>query len=63
MASGNATYLSAAISDFIIVDTVLLETDRAQLEGCAAWRWGLQSVLDPEHPFKNGPPGFLLEAA
>ncbi|MNR94803.1 hypothetical protein D3C72_259160 [compost metagenome] len=63
VASGNATYLSAAISDFIIVDTVLLETDRAQLEGCAAWRWGLQSVLDPEHPFKNGPPGFLLEAA
>lgn len=63
VASGNAAYLSAAISDFIIFDTVLKDSDLRQVEGCAAWRWGLQSKLPVDHPYRNGPPGFLVEAA
>lgn len=59
VASGSTTYLSAAISEFIIIDTVLKDVDRRHLEGCAAWRWGLQSKLPAGHVYKNGPPGYI----
>ncbi len=58
-ASGATTYLGAAISEFIIIDTILTDINRQQLEGCAAWRWGLQSRLPADHPYKNGAPGFI----
>lgn len=56
VASGNVAYLGAAISEFIIIDTLLNASERQKVEGCAAWRWGIQSKLPVDHPFKNGPP-------
>ena len=30
--------------------------DRTKLEGYLAWKWGIQSSLPANHPYKNGPP-------
>lgn len=37
-------------------NTALTTTQRQQLEGYLAWKWGLQGQLPVTHPYKNGPP-------
>lgn len=59
VASGHVSYMAASLSDFIICDSILSDKNRRELEGCAAWRWGIQSTLPVGHAFKNGPPGYI----
>jgi len=49
-------YMSGTISEVIVYNTSLSQTQRQQVEGYLAWKWGLQSSLPGGHPFINFPP-------
>lgn len=53
---GNSRFLSGRVSEIIQTENVLSTTDRQRLEGYLAWKWGLQSNLPTDHPFKFTPP-------
>jgi hypothetical protein len=56
-AEKEGSYQSNALaSEIIIIGGILSTTDRQQLEGYFAWRWGLQANLANNHPFKFSPP-------
>ncbi len=42
--------------EHIIYDGILNTTQRQQVEGYLAWKWGLQGSLPTNHPFKRVPP-------
>jgi hypothetical protein len=44
------------ICELIIHNTALTTSQRQQVEGYLAWKWGLQSNLPANHPFKLFPP-------
>ncbi len=44
------------ICEYLIFDSVLSSTQRQQIEGYLAWKWGLQASLPSTHPFVRGPP-------
>jgi hypothetical protein len=44
------------IGEIVIVSGDLSVTDRQRLEGYLAWKWGLESNLPSDHPYKLLPP-------
>ena len=44
------------IYEVILYNSVLAEAPRQQVEGYLAWKWGLQSKLPDNHPYKNTKP-------
>ena len=42
--------------EFIVYNTSLSQTQRQQVEGYLAWKWGLRSSLPGGHPYINFPP-------
>jgi hypothetical protein len=48
---------NAYIGEIIFFTSVLAITQRQQIEGYLAWKWGLQASLPASHPFRNAPPG------
>jgi hypothetical protein len=44
------------INEIIIYPSVLTLTQRQQVEGYLAWKWGLQGNLPANHPFSKFPP-------
>ena len=48
--------------EVIFYNTALADTQRQQVEGYLAWKWGLQNSL-VNHPYKNVPPGLPWQAS
>ena len=44
------------IGEIIVYNSVLTNTQRQQVEGYLAWKWGLQSNLPGDHPYKAAAP-------
>lgn len=53
---GGSRFLSGRVSEIIQTETVLSTDNRQRLEGYLAWKWGLESNLPSNHPYKNSPP-------
>jgi hypothetical protein len=51
------------IGELIMFDRQLNDNDRQQIEGYLAWKWGLQSFLASNHPFKNLAPYLFTRLA
>jgi hypothetical protein len=60
---GLSEYYQGYVYEMIIYSTSLTDTQRQQVEGYLAWKWGLQSSLLSTHPFKNVPPGLPWQAS
>ena len=48
--------LNGTISELLIYPSFLDTGPRQQVEGYLAWKWGLQSYLPANHPYKNSAP-------
>lgn len=44
------------IGEIVIYNSYLSDANRQTIEGYLAWKWGLQSQLPANHPYKNGAP-------
>lgn len=44
-----------AMAEVLCVNSVQVDA-RQKVEGCLAWKWGIQSKLPIDHPYKNSPP-------
>jgi hypothetical protein len=51
--TANSRYLDGNISEILVYDSALSNTDRQNIEGYLAWKWGLQSALPASHPYNN----------
>ena len=49
-----------SIGEVIIYNKFLSTTERQQVEGYMAWKWGLAGSLPSNHPYKNSPPGLPI---
>jgi hypothetical protein len=49
-------YFQGFISEIIIYNTDLTTTQRQQVEGYLAWKWGLQASLSNTHPYYSAAP-------
>ena len=45
-------YLTGNVAEILIFSTVLSTTERQQVEGYLAWKWGLYDLLVAGHPYK-----------
>lgn len=45
-----------SVNEVIFYTTPLITSQRQQIEGYLAWKWGLVGNLPASHPFKNSPP-------
>ena len=54
--NGAGTYYKGIINEFIVYNTSLSQTQRQQVEGYLAWKWGLVTSLPAGHPYINFPP-------
>jgi hypothetical protein len=54
MTFGNVN-MKGYLAEVIIFTSVLSSTQRQQVEGYLAWKWGLQSSLPANHPYKTSP--------
>ena len=50
------TYFTGNISEIIVYNTPLINTDRQKVEGYLSWKWGLQANLPADHPYKSVAP-------
>ena len=50
--SDPSAFLLGDIAEMVAYDTALSETDRQNVEGYLAWKWGLQALLPTGHPWK-----------
>lgn len=59
MTSGSPSnnYLSGVIAEVVLFNRALTTTERQQVEGYLAWKWGLQSSLPVGHPYTSTAPG------
>ena len=57
----NNERLLGAIFEMIIYNTTLTTTQRQQVEGYLAWKWGLNASLPPTHPYKNTSAVFVTQ--
>ena len=48
-------YSSVRMYEVIIYNTTSTTTQRQQIEGYLAWKWGVQSTIPTTHPFKRYP--------
>lgn len=46
--------LNAYFAEVLVFNSQLSTSQREQIEGYLAWKWGLQANLPSTHPFKNG---------
>ena len=53
--NGSFYYVGYAM-EIIFYNSLLNTTERQQVEGYLAWKWGLQANLPPTHPYKNAAP-------
>jgi hypothetical protein len=53
---GNDTSMTGNISEIIMYNVPLSETDRQKVEGYLARKWGLKSSLPADHPYLMIPP-------
>ena len=44
------------IAELVFYDANISDTNRENLEGYLAWKYGLTGNLPPNHPYKNTPP-------
>jgi hypothetical protein len=51
---GNSWY--GNIHEIVSYETLLTADERQKVEGYLAYKWGLQSILPPTHPYKNTRP-------
>ena len=49
----NLVPLNGTIGEVITYNRALATTERQQVEGYLAWKWGLQGSLDPSHPYRS----------
>jgi hypothetical protein len=52
---GSYAYWPGSISEVILYNTSLTTTQRQQVEGYLAWKWGLVANLPTGHPYKTPP--------
>jgi hypothetical protein len=50
-----AVFFQGVISEVILYNISITTLQRQQVEGYLAWKWGLQSSLPANHPYKNSP--------
>lgn len=55
-ASFISDYLACSISEIIVCNSVISESDKQKAEGYLAWKWNLVSRLPSGHPYKTSPP-------
>ena len=57
-AAGNAASacLDGDICEIVVLNTVATTQSRQIMEGYLAWKWGLESNLPADHPYKYSPP-------
>jgi hypothetical protein len=48
-------FLTGVINEVIIYNVILTTSQRQQVEGYLAWKWGLQGSLPATHPYKRSP--------
>ena len=56
---GGSDTVAYNLGEIIIFDGLLNTTQTQQLEGYLAWKWGLQTSLPSDHPYKTTPPQFF----
>jgi hypothetical protein len=49
--------INSYIFEIVYYQSVLSTSDRQQIEGYLAWKWGLQSNLPSSHPYRYAPQG------
>jgi hypothetical protein len=54
--SGASGAGSFVLGDIVIYNRVLTQTERQQIEGFLAWKWGTNTYLPAGHPYKSTPP-------
>ena len=54
----SSAYTDGAICEVVVLDYDISETERQELEGYLAWKWGLEGSLPAGHPYKNAAPTF-----
>jgi len=54
---GASAFLNGKLYEIIIYNSVVSTTTRQLVEGYLAWKWGFQSSLPSNHPYKNSAPG------
>lgn len=54
--NGNNQFDTSLMAEFIHYNNTLTLAQAQQIEGYLAWKWGIQSVLPANHPYKNAPP-------
>lgn len=53
---GTSEYFSGTIAEIVLFYTANDDVTRQRMEGYLAWKWGLESSLPNNHPYKNSPP-------
>jgi hypothetical protein len=56
-------YWTGYVGELIAFNNALSDSQRQQIEGYLAWKWGLQSSLPSNHPYLNVPPGVPWESS
>jgi hypothetical protein len=51
--SGTSEFYGGSIGEIMVFNSFLTTTQRQQLEGYLAWKWGRVSALPANHPFKT----------
>jgi len=54
--SQSANYWKGTIQEVIIYNSAFTTTQRQQVEGYLAWKWGIQSKLPTNHPYYSAAP-------
>ena len=54
--SSRSSGLNGSIHEIVIFNSALSTTQRQQIEGYLAWKWGLQASLPSNHPYFNVKP-------
>jgi hypothetical protein len=44
------------VAELVLYNADLTESVYPKIDGYLAWKWGLQGLLSPTHPYKNDPP-------
>jgi hypothetical protein len=53
--NGGSEYYQGDVAEMIVFTSPLTTSQRQQVEGYLAWKWGLQANLPTGHPFKSDP--------